>query len=87
MLTLGENVFKHRSAALAAVLLLSPQRQCSSVKGFVPTGRQLEGMASPAKGVETILPRSKPTQTLWVQMSSHSVKYCSGCAYFASESQ
>lgn len=68
MLTLGEHVFKHRSAAFAAVLLLSPQRRCSSVKGSVPTGRWLKGMASTAKVAEPISPHSKPTQTLWVQL-------------------
>lgn len=68
MLTLGENAFKHRSAAFAAALLLSPQRRCRSVKGLVPTGRWLEGLASTANMVNAFSPRSKPTQTLWVQL-------------------
>lgn len=68
MLTLGENVFKHRSAAFAAALLLSPQRRCSSVKGSVPTGRWLERLASTANMANAFLPCSKPTQMLWVQL-------------------
>lgn len=68
MLTRGENVFKHRSAAFAAMLLLSPQQRCGSVKGFVSTERQLEAMAFTAKLFEPIWPRSKSTQILWDQL-------------------
>lgn len=38
MLALGENVFKDRSAVLAAVLLSPPQWRCSSREGFGTTG-------------------------------------------------
>lgn len=38
MLALGENVFKDRSAVLAAVLLSPPQWRCSSREGFGTAG-------------------------------------------------